>query len=214
MGNRGDDPLGLDAADREIRINELREQMAELGMEEPKPSPECPPEVHEQFMRHIIEYETAPETSQSEELRKEGVRLPAPESMDDAALRVKLWEVIRALAERSCYLHHTNHLSDRELYTHLRSESLKEVMPDFKGGRSFQWHIDLIGSCSEEDLEIGLRYYDSEEERKRCAREYPKTFIPPHEEPPFDRDRNLPQAPSMVPLDEEFEGDEGEEELL
>lgn len=207
MAIQDDDPLGLDAADREIRMNALREKLEELGIDEPVVNEDCPPEVHEQFVSYIVEYESAPLTTQSDELHKEGFELPPPESMDDAALHTKLWALIHALAARRCYLHHTDHLSDRELYTHLRSDSLKEVMPDLKGGKSFQWHIDLIGSGSEEDIEIGLRYYDSEEEREWWARDFPDLVIPPREKAPYDRDRHLPQSPPMTPPDEEFDGD-------
>jgi hypothetical protein len=207
MADNEKDPLGLDAVDRAIRINELEERLRELGEGETHVSGECPPEVHEQFLSHVVEYETAPLTTQSDELHKEGTTLPPPATMDGPALHRKLWEVIHALAARSCFLHHTNHLSDRELYTHLRTDSLKEEMPDIKPGRGFEWHIDLIGSGTDEDIEIGLRYYDDEEQRKRWAEDFPDMVIPPHEDPPYDRDRHLPKAPPMWPPLDEVDGD-------
>ena len=75
-------------------------------------------------------------------------------------------------------------------------------------GSGWRNYIDLIGSGSEEDIEIGLRYYESEEDRRRWAKEFPKDVIPPHEDPPFDRDRLLPKAEEELPEPDEFESEE------
>jgi hypothetical protein len=192
---RDRDPLDLDAVDREIRINELEERARELGVASGRASPDCAPEVREEFLRNVIDYESAPLDTRFHQLTSEGIALPPPESLDDAALHAKLWEVIRALAARDAYLYHTDHLSDRELYQHLWSESLREQGPIFPPGSGWVNHIDLIGGGSDEDIEIGLRYYDSEESRRHWARDFPKDVIPPHEDPPHDRDRHLPKAP-------------------
>jgi hypothetical protein len=189
-----EDPLDLDAVDRDIRINELTEQVKDMGATSFHASEECPPDIEEGFLKSIVDFESAPLSSHFEQLVSAGVELPPPDSLDDAALYAKLWEVINALAGQETYLYHTNHLSDRQLYEHLWTDSLREETTIMPAGSGWRCHLDLIGSGSEEDIEIGLRYYDSEEERHRWARDFPKDGIPPHEEPPYDRDRHLPAA--------------------
>ena len=78
--------------------------------------------------------------------------------MNVAQLKDTLWEVIHALAGLGTYLHSTDHLSDRELYTHLWSESLREptvIMPE---NPDFAYHIDLVGSGSDEDTFLYLKH--------------------------------------------------------
>jgi len=53
--------------------------------------------------------------------------------------------------------------------------------------------LDVIGRGSEEDIEIGLKYYDDEEERVHWRKIFPDDPIPDHEYPPYDRDRYLPK---------------------
>jgi hypothetical protein len=40
-----------------------------------------------------------------------------------------------------------------------------------------------------------LRYYASDEERARHAKDAPKDTLPPKETPPFNRDWRLPKGP-------------------
>lgn len=196
---QGADPLGLGAADRQIRINELEEQVKALGDGEMRVAENCPPEIHEQFLRNIVEFESAPKGTPFGRLVRAGVELPPAAEMDNAALHTKLWEVIHALAKMDIYLYHTDHLSDRELYEHLWTDSLREVGAIMAPGSGWSHIIDLIGSGSEESIQIALRYYDSEEDRQRWAREWPRYPIPPHEDPPCDRDRLLPKEPPPAP---------------
>ena len=196
------DPLDPEAIDRDIRINELTEHARELGMGSSHVSDDCPPGVHEQFLRNMIDFETAPRSSQFSRLVEEGVALPAPETLDDGVLHSKLWVIINTLAARNTFVSHTDHLSDRQLYEQLWNDTLLEettIMPPGSGWRNY---IDMIGSGSEEDIEIGLRYYESEEDSQLWAKDFPKDVIPPHEDPPFDRDRLLP-----TPVDEFPEAD-------
>lgn len=118
--------------------------------------------------------------------------LPPPEELDDTQLRTRLSEVIQGLALFGAYLHHTDHLSERELYAHLWHDFLREpavLQPD---NPDFAYHLDVIGSGSEEDNDIYLKYYADEKERRQWAKEWPDDTLPEHEQPPFDRDRHLP----------------------
>ncbi len=189
------DPLNLESIDRDIRLNELTERAKEAGMTSFEASEDCPPETKEQFLSHMLEFESAPLGSRFEQLVDAGVALPAPDSLEDSALRAKLWEVINTLAELDVYLSRTDHLSDRELYEHLWTDSLREEVNILPPGSGWINHIDILGGCSEEDIQLSLRYYDDEEQRQHWARDFPEDVIPPHEDPPFDRDRLLPQPP-------------------
>jgi hypothetical protein len=142
----------------------------------------------------LAAFDSAEEKALFGTLVESGVVLPPPEELDDAQVSSKVWEVIHAMAGLGAFLHSTDHLSDRELYTVLWREELREpgiLLPDHL---DFAWHIDLIGSGSEEDNLLRLKYYADEEERRQWREEWPKDFIPDHEDPPYDRDRLLPQA--------------------
>ena len=193
------DPLNLDEADRAIRINELEEKARELGMSSMYVSDECPSPEHEQFLRDMIAFESGPLSTRFDQLAEAGIELPDPDALDDAELTTKLWEVIHALAARDVMLYHTDHLSDRQLYEHLWHSSLREQTTIMPPGSGWMCHIDLIGGGSDEDIEIGLRYYDTPEQREHWATDFPDLVIPPHEDPPYDRDRQLPRPAREEP---------------
>jgi len=117
-------------------------------------SDDCPPEVAAQFWQRVAAYEQAPLTTHFQQLEEAGVELPEPEAMDDQRLTAKLWEVIEALARLRVFLSQTDHLSDRELYTLLWREPVKDMPLD----ESSAWHIDLTGSGSTEDTYLYLKY--------------------------------------------------------
>src|SRR5262249_45450916 len=122
------DPKHLKRVDEEIRINELKCQADELtgGKMHSWESPDCPPGIAEQFWKQVVEFEMAPKDSHFQKLLDAGIDLPAPEELSDKELHAKLWEVINALAKMQTFLLSTNHFSDRELYEHLWSDSLRE----------------------------------------------------------------------------------------
>ena len=167
-------------------------------------SEECAPEAAAQFRLSVAAYEQAPWTTHFQELVDAGVKLPAPESMDDRRLVAKLWEVIGALAQMRVFLSQTDHLSDRELYTLLWGDTLRESVKDVPLDESSAWHIDLLGG-GEEDTRLYMKYYADEETRRCWLADFPDDEMPSHEEPPYDRDRHLPQAHSGAKPDESDE---------
>src|SRR5262245_51245904 len=144
------DPLGLKAIDREIRINELEEQAKEMGMVASGAREDCPPEVRESFLKNMIDFENGPISTEAQRLKEDGVVLPKPGELSDAAIHEKLWQIIDAMARRSTYLHHTNHLSDRQLYDRLWSDTLLEETNTMPPNSGWRHHIDMIGGGSDE----------------------------------------------------------------
>ena len=65
----------------------------------------------------MIDFESAPQTTLTDKLVSMGIDLPPADSLSDEALSTKLWDIITQLGQLRIYLHNTNHLSDRELYT-------------------------------------------------------------------------------------------------
>lgn len=191
-----DDPRDLERVDQEIRINELKHKAEELAGGEMTTweSEACPPGLSEQFWRHVVDYESAPLTCEFDRLTEQGVELPEPESMTDEQLTAKLWEVIERLAAMRVFLSNTNHLSDRELYADLWSDLLREMNPLMPYDENSAYHIDPLGGCSEEDIHQYMKYYADDEYRSRWQKDWPDYEMPPHEVPPYDRDRLLPQA--------------------
>jgi hypothetical protein len=201
-----DDPLDLNRVDQEIRINELKEEARELaggdmlGWE----SPDCPPGLAEDFWNHVVAFEKAPRTCEFLRLDEMGVALPPPDAIADADLPGKLREIFETLAKVNTFFISTDHLSDRELYAHLWEDTLREVTVIMPPEAGFNCTYDLVSSGSEEDIHAWLKYYADEETREQWAKDFPDDVVPPHEHPPFDRDRFLPRHPDE-------RGDEQEE---
>jgi hypothetical protein len=210
-----EDPKDLNRIDQEIHINELRDQVDKLsGGSDTFIAKDCPPELQETFLEGILDFERLPLTTPFERLGRVGVELPDPSSLADERLAAKLWDVIRALRCMNVFLYHTNHLSDRQLYELLWTELLREPGPDLPPDSGWRNHIDILGGCSEEDMQLDLKYYADEEERARWAKDWPGDVIPAHQDPPYDRDRLLPQPPEECPPDpddlEAGENDDGD----
>lgn len=147
----------------------------------------------EEFYSQIEAYEQAESTPLFDVLCNAGITLPSPDQLPDSQLTDKLWEIIEALSLLRVYLHNTNHLSDRELYEDLWRDTLREPAVIMPNNPDYAYHIDLVGSGSEEDIQLHLKYYAGEDDRQRWRKEWPADNISEHEEPPFDRDRRLPQ---------------------
>lgn len=181
--------------DQEDRINELKQhaEQAAGGAMSAWESDTLLPEEREQFWRRVVEYEAAPSTSHFQQLTEAGLKLPEPDATTDEELTSKLWEVIGALARMRVFIGQTNHLSDRELYTLLWRDVLREEMPMLPDRPGSAWHLDLLGSGSEMDTHLYLKYYAEEDWRQRWLADFPDYDMPAHQNPPYDRDRHLRQ---------------------
>jgi len=123
-------------------------------------------------------------------LRGNGIVIPEEPPGDETVLRARLWEIVEGMADIGMVVENTDHLSDLELYRFLVEDALLEetILPMGPGGT---WHLSPIGSGSEEDNEIYLRYYADDEYREKWRRDV-GAVLPPREKPPCDRDRSLP----------------------
>jgi hypothetical protein len=182
---------------QEERIAKLRAELEKLGGTMLDRLESVPAEVEEEFLRHVLEYETQEPVSLFTWLAKSGLEVPDPDQLDDKTLSIKLQEVIYGMAYVGAYLLHTNHLSDRELYEFL-SDYLTEEVVLFPENPDYAYIIDMIGgveSGSDEDIQTYLKYYAEEKDRVKWGHDWPGDKIPKHEDPPFDRDRFLPPSP-------------------
>src|SRR5262245_56609717 len=107
-----------DEPDQDKRIEMLRAELENLGGEISHES-DLPADLEEQFLKQILEFETAEQLTLLQWLENAGVEVPDPDTLSDELLCAKLREVIDRMASLGTYLHHTNHLSDRELYKFL-----------------------------------------------------------------------------------------------
>jgi hypothetical protein len=183
-----------DEPDQEKRIAKLREELEKLGGSTIS-FEAMPADMEEEFLRHVLEYETAQPISLFTMLENSGLDIPSPIELSDDQIHVKLKEITGAMASLGAYLLHTNHLSDRQLFTYLYDEGLREEAVLFPENPSYAYMLDLTGSGSEEDNQCYLKYYADDEHRKQWAQDWPEDHLPDHENPPFDRDRHLPQSP-------------------
>ena len=175
------------------RAEELSGGQMKVGTLDDYPS-EVSEEVEEGFWKYVVDYEEAPWTTNFQQLESAGVSLPPPDSLKDEELTAKLWEVIQKLALLHVFISQTDHLSDRELYTHLWTDSLREETKALPMVAGSAWHLELLGSYSEEDMRLFLKYYADDDFRRQWHKDWPNDPIPEHEDPPYDRDRLLPKV--------------------
>jgi len=179
---------------QEERIAKLRAELEQLGgftisLES------MPPDIEEEFLRHVLEYETTEAVTLYDQLQRSGTEVPSPDQLDDATLTCDLLTLIQRLATLGVYLIHTNHLSDRALYEYLYHEGLRQAAILYPDNPTYAYIIDLTGSESYQDTLTYLKHYADEQYRKQWAHDWPDDPMPAHEDPPFDRDSSLPQSP-------------------
>jgi len=181
-------------AEKEDRINALKQQAEQAagGTVTPWESDTLSPDARERFWRHVIDYETAPVGTDFQQLTEVGIELPQPDTMDDAQVTPKLWEVIQGLAKLRVFLNATDHLSDRELYARLWHIVLRDETSILPFDPLGAWHVNLIGDGDEESARLYLKYYASEDARRDWLEEWPDYDMPAREALPYDRDRLLP----------------------
>lgn len=188
------------------RIEELKRRAQELCGDDPMEATvndDCPADAEEGFWRQVVDFEEAPWTTHFNQLESAGVSLPPPNSLDDRELTARLWEVIQKLALLRVFLSQTDHLSDRELYTHLWTDSLREETKLLPFSSHSACHIQMLGGCSEEDNRLYVKYYADEDSRRRWHEHFADEPLPAHKDPPYDRDRLLPQAEYSPPIEGE-----------
>ena len=179
---------------QETRIERLRSELEKLGGGVSEHS-ELSPDLEEAFLKHILAFETTESSTLLQWLENAGLEVTPPDQLDEVQLKATLWEVINRMASLGAYLHNTNHLSDRELYSYLFAEGLREDAVLFPEDPSYVYGLDLLGSGSDEDTQLYMKYFADEEYRKRWATDFPDFKMPAHEDPPFDRDKDLPKSP-------------------
>ena len=190
------DPAGDDDADidREIHIEKMKRELDDLagGSMISGGFGEVSLRLEETFLARVCEIEKSPWDTNFNRLVRLGIGMVPPIELDDKSLHAKLHEVICALATIHCFLHDTDHLSDRELYTWLWTDGLREETPNLSK-LCGAWHTSPIGSCTDQDTAIFLKYYASKTERRLWKKDFPNDPLPLHCPLPYDRDRILPR---------------------
>lgn len=147
------------------------------------------PKVEQSYLNHVKRVAIDGWVKPYDELISWGLTIPDPTTLPDEQLSAHLADLVQELATHKFYLYHTDHLSDRELYTALWEHVLHEAI--VPGGT---WHHDFIGNGSAESIQIWLRYYATPAERENWSEEWPEDSIPDHAPLPYERDKNLPKS--------------------
>ena len=135
--------------------------------------------MREAFLRNVLAFDDEPATSIRKQLEARGKRIPG-----------ELWPLISLYAELNVVIAHTDHLDDAALLAFLTGYLDESVhLPNDPAAILY---IDTIGSGSDEDNAIFLRYYATDEDREFWSSDFPGQAIPAREPPPFDRDRLMP----------------------
>jgi hypothetical protein len=150
-------------------------------------------ESYREYARKMDLFENGPETTNFQQLLDKGIALPEPSSIPDVEMRTKLWEVLAGLADLRVHLDHTDHLSDRELYEKLWRDTLRIDVPAIDE-IGFSSYVQLLmPDGTEPETSIFFRYFADDDWRRDRMKDEPQYTMPPHEDPPYNRDALLPQ---------------------
>jgi hypothetical protein len=119
------------------------------------------------------------------------IALPRPKSLSETDLTAKLWQVISALLAKSIVVCNTDHLSDRELYSLLWNETLRQQVVLAPQSTLY---IDMTRTGIDDGMAIYLKYYATEDQRQLYADAYPEFEMPVYTEPPPRRDHLIPDV--------------------
>jgi hypothetical protein len=176
------------------RIAYIKRRLATMGEVSQLPDAnQGDPEKVLAFLEQILAIESEPCVTYAHQLIARGISLPDPDSLDDADLSTKLWEVIHGLAALRVFLENTGHLDDRELYRKLWADSLNEFTWDMSHCTNGAMHLDLVGTGSEADTFTWLEYYADAQQRQEWMDQFPDDPVPLKKEPVSDRDDLLPR---------------------
>lgn len=180
------DPLGLAKADREIAAAKM-----ESSPDDATPFDPPNPTLEAQLRAAEPENWTPP----AQQLAEKNIPLLPPAEITDDTLTPILWELLHNLSLQGFYVLHTGHFSDRELYAELWERGLRD--PAHLPGRNPRggWFHDFLGSWGDDEMQLWLRYYASDDERAKHAKEYPEDKLPAKEKPSSNRDWRLPKGP-------------------
>ncbi len=164
-----------------------------------EPFSEADPRPDDPSIYSTLDYlralESAPDTTLLEELSARGEDFELSANVPDDRLADTLWHLIRCLASMRVFLHCTDHLDDRSLYRALVDHRLREPVLQIPLDDSSAFQMDMAECDSASDVgDPYLRYYATAEDRAAWKAEDPTCELPPHVDPPFDRDRHLPEA--------------------
>jgi hypothetical protein len=120
------------------------------------------------------------------ELEKRGWAPDLSEDLSDDELTQALTNLLWSMKDLGHFVEDVDHLPDRELYAELL-EYCDEPTVCFPGIVNGGMHWSPIGGGTEDDNQVWLRYYASEDDRARHAKEYPSDPIPPSEPIPYPR---------------------------
>ncbi|HJT33445.1 MAG TPA: hypothetical protein VJ783_15485 [Pirellulales bacterium] len=148
---------------------------------------EMPTPLENEYLASMLAWERAPVVPIGQWFAPE-LKLPPPDTLDDATLHDLLWDAIQKLFDKRIVLDFTDHLSDRQLYCVIYRDILPSPEKKIDSSRNYlHWDCADAGG----DPEVWLRYYASPEDREHWAEQGEP--LPPSEPPPFPR--SLPQQP-------------------
>ncbi|MCC9607472.1 hypothetical protein LOC68_12600 [Blastopirellula sp. JC732] len=146
-----------------------------------------PLQVENEFLTAILAWERAPILPLGEWFSPP-LQLPNPESLSDEEVHRQLWDAIQMLASKRIYLDFTDHLSDRQLYCIVK----RDILTSYEKMVDLPSHT-LSFNCAppDDNPDVWLRYYASEEERHGWEEETGQP-LPPLQPSPFPR--KLPKS--------------------